>query len=108
MIPSTGDLYVYGLEKGDGRSAYRCRTQPRFSPGRHQLSSNAASIIITGFSSVPRPVERPTSNRNFLPEPSGMSGPTMSVKQPGIVQIETDKTATIPCLAQGYPVPDIR
>ncbi len=56
MLPSTGDLYVYGVEKSDGRFGFRCRTQTRFTSGatsatgaqQQQTSPNAASIIVTG------------------------------------------------------------
>ena len=56
MLPSTGDLYVYGVEKSDGRFGFRCRTQTRCTSGatsatgaqQQQTSPNAASIIVTG------------------------------------------------------------
>ena len=52
VVPSTGDLYIYDVDKSDVRAAYRCRTQPRFSsssPGApYQISANAASVIVVG------------------------------------------------------------
>ena len=50
MLPGSGDLYLYNVEKSDSRAAYRCRTQHRLhGSGFHQqLSSNAASITVTG------------------------------------------------------------
>lgn len=48
MLPGSGDLYIYGVDKSDTRAAYRCRTQHRL-PGIHQqLSSNAVSISVSG------------------------------------------------------------
>ena len=51
MLPGgSGDLYLYGVDKNDIRSAYRCRTQHRLHAKgyQHQLSSNSASIAVSG------------------------------------------------------------
>jgi len=47
VVPTTGDLYIYGVEKSDGRAAYRCRTRIATS-ATAVTSSNAASVIVTG------------------------------------------------------------
>lgn len=89
MLPS-GELYVYGLERADARMSYRCRTQHRFDGAggqRQQLSANAASVTVA--------------------EPLSNAAPTIASKVP-LVQIDVDGTASIPCLAQGFPVPEIR
>jgi hypothetical protein len=50
MLPGSGDLYLYGVDKSDIRAAYRCRTQHRLhAAGFHQqLSSNAATVAVSG------------------------------------------------------------
>lgn len=88
MLPPSGDLYIYGVEKSDGRMAYRCRTKHRFDSGlKHQLSANAASVAVA--------------------EPLNNVAPTISSKT-SAVQVEIDSAASIACLAQGFPVPEIR
>ena len=90
MLPSSGDLYVYGVEKSDARVAYRCRTQHRFgytSAQRHQLSANAASVTVA--------------------EPLNNIAPTIASKV-SAVQVDVGGTVSIACLAQGFPVPEIR
>lgn len=50
MLPGSGDLYLYGVDKSDIRAAYRCRTQHRLhAAGFHQqLSANTATIAVSG------------------------------------------------------------
>ena len=55
MLPGSGDLYIYGVDKSDTRTGYRCRTRHRFhanaAAAHQQLSSNAASITVSGSQS---------------------------------------------------------
>ncbi|EFX86866.1 hypothetical protein DAPPUDRAFT_43826, partial [Daphnia pulex] len=90
MLPGSGDLYLYGVDKSDIRAAYRCRTQHRLhAAGFHQqqLSSNAASVAVS--------------------EPLSVAGPSVTVKTSSVQVLLNDNVA-LPCLAQGYPVPEIR
>ena len=43
----SGELYIYGLEKSDQHSSFRCRTRHRLS-SVDQMSSNAASVTVAG------------------------------------------------------------
>ncbi|XP_059351866.1 cell adhesion molecule Dscam2-like isoform X2 [Daphnia carinata] len=89
MLPGSGDLYLYGVDKSDIRAAYRCRTQHRLhAAGFHQqLSANTATIAVS--------------------EPSSVVGPTVNVKTSSI-QVTLNENIAIPCVAQGYPIPEIR
>jgi hypothetical protein len=50
MLPGSGDLYLYGVDKSDIRAAYRCRTQHRLHAAgfQQQLSFNTASVTVSG------------------------------------------------------------
>ncbi|XP_046646636.1 Down syndrome cell adhesion molecule-like protein Dscam2 isoform X3 [Daphnia pulicaria] len=89
MLPGSGDLYLYGVDKSDIRASYRCRTQHRLhAAGFHQqLSSNAATVAVS--------------------EPLSVAGPSVTVKTSSVQVLLNDNVA-LPCLAQGYPVPEIR
>ncbi|KAI9558120.1 hypothetical protein GHT06_014873 [Daphnia sinensis] len=89
MLPGSGDLYLYGVDKSDIRAAYRCRTQHRLhAAGFHQqLSANTVAIAVS--------------------EPSSVIGPTVNVKTSSI-QVTLNENIAIPCVAQGYPIPEIR
>uniref|UniRef100_T1JKQ4 Ig-like domain-containing protein n=1 Tax=Strigamia maritima TaxID=126957 RepID=T1JKQ4_STRMM len=85
IIASSGELYLYQVERNDSLRSYRCQTVHQLT-NETQASAPARVIVTEPQSSVPPRITH--------------SNPFLVGKQKSNIQI--------PCVAQGYPVPSYR
>ncbi|GAB6027495.1 Down syndrome cell adhesion molecule-like protein 1 [Chamberlinius hualienensis] len=85
-MTSTGELYIFNIHPSDNACKYRCRTKHRLT-GEEKLS--AAS----------------PSGRLYVTEPSGSVTPRTTDTKAS-VSVKQGDSVTLPCAAQGYPVPN--
>ncbi|RZF40195.1 hypothetical protein LSTR_LSTR016349 [Laodelphax striatellus] len=86
-VLGNGDLYIYNAGPSDGYKSYACRTVHKLSGDVHP-SSYPGRIIIT--------------------EPKGNVQPRITVEKHSRRQVRVGDDITLPCVAQGYPVPTYR
>ncbi|XP_063908088.1 cell adhesion molecule Dscam1 isoform X3 [Zophobas morio] len=84
VVLSNGDLYVANVGPGDGYKNYGCRTVNRLT-GEVQTSMYPGRIIVT--------------------EPKGNVQPRISVDKYNARRVVLGEDVTLPCVAQGHPVP---
>ncbi|CAH1168788.1 unnamed protein product [Phyllotreta striolata] len=84
VVLTNGDLYISNAGPGDGYKSYACRTTHKLT-GEVQTSSYPGRIIVT--------------------EPKGDSQPRISVDKYNARRVVLGEDVTLPCVAQGYPVP---
>ncbi|CAG2053659.1 unnamed protein product [Timema podura] len=83
----SGDLYIYNAGPSDGYKSYACRTVHRLT-GEVHSSTYPGRIIIT--------------------EPKGSVQPRITVEKHVTKQVKAGDDITLPCVAQGFPVPTYR
>ncbi|KAF4524305.1 hypothetical protein B566_EDAN005361 [Ephemera danica] len=83
-VLSSGDLYIYNAGPSDGYKSYACRTVHRLT-GEVQASAYPGRIIIN--------------------EPKGNVQPRITVEKHSTRQVKVGDDVTLPCVAQGFPVP---
>ncbi|XP_073994587.1 Down syndrome cell adhesion molecule 4 isoform X2 [Rhodnius prolixus] len=86
-VMSNGDLYVYKTNPSDGYKSYGCRTVHTLT-GEVQTSSYSGRIIVS--------------------EPKGTVQPRIRVEKHSRKKVKFGEDITLPCLAQGYPLPTYR
>ncbi|GFG29264.1 hypothetical protein Cfor_07941 [Coptotermes formosanus] len=86
-VLTSGDLYVYNAGPSDGYKTYACRTVHRLT-GEVHASAYPGRIIIT--------------------EPKGSVQPRIAVDKHATRQVKVGDDITLPCVAQGFPVPTYR
>ncbi|XP_044744906.1 Down syndrome cell adhesion molecule-like protein Dscam2 isoform X2 [Coccinella septempunctata] len=84
VVLSNGDLYISNAGPGDGYKNYACRTVNRLT-GEIQTSTYPGRIIVT--------------------EPNGNVQPRMIVDKYNARRCVLGEDVTLPCVAQGHPVP---
>ncbi|XP_068893050.1 cell adhesion molecule Dscam1 isoform X2 [Tenebrio molitor] len=84
VVLSNGDLYISNAGPGDGYKNYGCRTVHRLT-GEAQTSMYPGRIIVT--------------------EPKGNVQPRISVDKYNARRVVLGEDVTLPCVAQGHPVP---
>ncbi|XP_060519429.1 cell adhesion molecule Dscam2 isoform X3 [Cylas formicarius] len=84
VVLANGDLYISNAGPGDGYRNYACRTVHRLT-GEVQTSAYPGRIIVT--------------------EPKGNVQPRITVEKHSARKVITGDDVTLPCVAQGYPVP---
>lgn len=87
MVLSNGDLHINNASPSDGYKSYACRTINRLT-GEIHTSAYPGRVIIT--------------------EPKGSVQPRVTVEKHAIRQVTLGDDLTLPCVAQGYPVPTYR
>ncbi|XP_068083883.1 cell adhesion molecule Dscam1 [Anabrus simplex] len=86
-VLTSGDLYIYNAGPSDGYKSYACRTVHRLT-GEVHASTYPGRIIIT--------------------EPKGSVQPRITVEKHVTRQVKVGDDVTLPCVAQGFPVPTYR
>ncbi|PSN42210.1 hypothetical protein C0J52_11247 [Blattella germanica] len=86
-VLTSGDLYIYNAGPSDGYKSYACRTVHRLT-GEVHASTYPGRIIIT--------------------EPKGSVQPRITVEKHVTKQVKVGDDITLPCVAQGFPVPSYR
>ncbi|XP_069681625.1 cell adhesion molecule Dscam1 isoform X3 [Periplaneta americana] len=86
-VLTSGDLYIYNAGPSDGYKSYACRTVHRLT-GEVHASTYPGRIIIT--------------------EPKGSVQPRITVEKHVTRQVKVGDDITLPCVAQGFPVPTYR
>uniref|UniRef100_A0A6P7FJH3 Down syndrome cell adhesion molecule-like protein Dscam2 isoform X4 n=1 Tax=Diabrotica virgifera virgifera TaxID=50390 RepID=A0A6P7FJH3_DIAVI len=84
VVLANGDLYISNAGPGDGYKNYACRTVHKLT-GEVQTSSYPGRVIVT--------------------EPKGDSQPRISVDKYNARRVVLGEDVTLPCVAQGHPVP---
>ncbi|XP_049817554.1 Down syndrome cell adhesion molecule-like protein Dscam2 [Aethina tumida] len=84
VVLANGDLYISNAGLGDGYKNYACRTVHRLT-GEVQTSTYPGRIIVT--------------------EPKGNVQPRISVDKYNARRVALGDDVTLPCVAQGHPVP---
>lgn len=86
-VLSNGELYINNAGLSDGLKSYSCRTINRLT-GEMQVSTYPGRIIVT--------------------EPKGLVQPRIAVEKHSLRYIVLNGQITLPCIAQGHPVPTYR
>ncbi|KAF7273797.1 hypothetical protein GWI33_013511, partial [Rhynchophorus ferrugineus] len=84
VVLSNGDLYISNAGPGDGYKNYACRTV-------HRLTGEVKASVYPG--------------RIIVTEPKGNVQPRVTVDKFKATRISIGDDVTLPCVAQGYPVP---
>nr|CAD7573671.1 unnamed protein product [Timema californicum] len=106
----SGDLYIYNAGPSDGYKSYACRTVHRLT-GEVHSSTYPGRIIITGTDNTSRasPTEGSIiSSAKKSIEPKGSVQPRITVEKHVTKQVKAGDDITLPCVAQGFPVPTYR
>nr|CAD7430006.1 unnamed protein product [Timema monikensis] len=105
----SGDLYIYNAGPSDGYKSYACRTVHRLT-GEVHSSTYPGRIIITGTDNTSRasPTEGSISRAKKIIEPKGSVQPRITVEKHVTKQVKAGDDITLPCVAQGFPVPTYR
>ncbi|XP_058987901.1 cell adhesion molecule Dscam2 [Musca domestica] len=86
-VLSNGELYINNAGPNDAYKSYTCRTVNRLT-GEVQASTYPGRIIVT--------------------EPKGMVQPRINVEKHSMRHVVLNGQTTLPCIAQGHPVPTYR
>ncbi|CAH2991221.1 unnamed protein product [Chilo suppressalis] len=86
VLPS-GELHIRDVGPEDGYKSYQCRTKHRLT-GETRLSATKGRLVIT--------------------EPMGSAAPKVATKVIDITEVLLNRTITVLCPAQAYPVPKFR
>ncbi|XP_063226995.1 cell adhesion molecule Dscam2 [Bacillus rossius redtenbacheri] len=86
-VLTSGDLYIYNAGPSDGYKSYSCRTV-------HRLTSEVQTSTYPG--------------RVIITEPKGNVQPRITVEKHVTKQVKVGDDITLPCVAQGFPVPTYR
>ncbi|XP_055315262.1 cell adhesion molecule Dscam2 isoform X3 [Sitodiplosis mosellana] len=86
-VLSNGELYINNASPADGLKSYTCRTINRLT-GDVQMSAYPGRIIVT--------------------EPKGFVQPRINVEKHSARHVVLNGQTTLPCIAQGHPVPTYR
>ncbi|XP_022215405.2 Down syndrome cell adhesion molecule-like protein Dscam2 isoform X3 [Drosophila obscura] len=86
-VLSNGELYINNAGPNDAYKTYTCRTVNRLT-GEIQISTYPGRIIVT--------------------EPKGMVQPRINVEKHSMRHVVLNGQTTLPCIAQGHPVPTYR
>ncbi|XP_046662354.1 Down syndrome cell adhesion molecule-like protein Dscam2 isoform X5 [Homalodisca vitripennis] len=86
-VLGNGDLYIYNAGPSDGYKSYACRTV-------HKLTGDVHSSAYPG--------------RIIITEPKGNVQPRITVEKHSRKIAKIGDDVTLPCVAQGYPVPTYR
>ncbi|XP_030749790.1 Down syndrome cell adhesion molecule-like protein Dscam2 isoform X2 [Sitophilus oryzae] len=84
VVLGNGDLYISNAGPGDGYKNYACRTL-------HRLTGEVKASVYPG--------------RIIVTEPKGNVQPRVTVDKFKATRISVGDDVTLPCVAQGYPVP---
>nr|XP_023018250.1 Down syndrome cell adhesion molecule-like protein Dscam2 [Leptinotarsa decemlineata] len=84
VVLANGDLYISNAGPGDGYKNYACRTVHKLT-GEVQTSTYPGRVIVT--------------------EPKGSTQPRISVDKYNARRVVLGEDVTLPCVAQGHPVP---
>lgn len=87
VVLSNGDLHINNAGPSDGYKSYACRTINRLT-GEIHTSAYPGRVIIT--------------------EPKGSVQPRVTVEKHAVRHVTLGDDVTLPCVAQGYPVPTYR
>uniref|UniRef100_A0A1B0GF86 Ig-like domain-containing protein n=1 Tax=Glossina morsitans morsitans TaxID=37546 RepID=A0A1B0GF86_GLOMM len=86
-VLANGELYINNAGTNDAYKSYTCRTVNRLT-GEIQISTYPGRIIVT--------------------EPKGMVQPRINVEKHSMRHVVLNGQTTLPCIAQGHPVPTYR
>ncbi|XP_037045508.1 Down syndrome cell adhesion molecule-like protein Dscam2 isoform X1 [Bradysia coprophila] len=86
-VLSNGELYINNAGPSDAFKTYTCRTVNRLT-GDMQVSTYPGRIIVT--------------------EPKGLVQPRINVEKHSLRHVVLNGQTTLPCIAQGHPVPTYR
>ncbi|XP_061500110.1 cell adhesion molecule Dscam2 isoform X1 [Anopheles gambiae] len=87
IVLSNGDLYINNAGASDAYKTYSCRTVNRLT-GEIQISTYPGRVIVT--------------------EPKGLVQPRINVEKHSLKHVVVNAPVTLPCVAQGHPVPTYR
>ncbi|XP_065077714.1 cell adhesion molecule Dscam1 isoform X2 [Ochlerotatus camptorhynchus] len=87
IVLSNGDLYINNAGPSDAYKTYSCRTVNRLTE-EIQISTYPGRVIVT--------------------EPKGLVQPRINVEKHSLKHVVVNAHVTLPCVAQGHPVPTYR